>query len=227
MKSPLAKFYRVLLTATASVVVSGLTGQAEADLVVSVQPTAIPATAGNTGAFDVLVTNTGLSSIDVLGYRVTLDLPTVGSLLASFTGAVTSDSPPLVQYLFTDPAGIQAGLISAQQLEYTDNQASGFQTIAAGQTYGLGHVSFSVPSGTPALTEYPVSFETSLDSDFIPRTSFLLSDASTYVTPTPVGGTIVVQPAAVPEPSSLLLLLGAGGVGLAVRLRSTKTAVAV
>lgn len=178
---------------------AGLGGVApvHADLVLSI-PTNIPADAGTTDNFlDVSLTVTGTAQIGA--FQFTLDLPSSSGV--TFISADTT-SP---NYIFPTSSGIGWTLgpdsltISAGDLEL---DPPGYVTLTD-TTVSLGRIDFQVATTAPGGLA-PVTFDTS-------ATQTLVLDGSgnplSYSAPS---GSIEVTAAAVPEPSTLgLVIMGA------------------
>lgn len=183
---------------------------ADAGLIVSFN--AAPSyTAGTTGNFfDVLVTGTGTAE-QVDSSQV--NLTATGGSGFTFTGAVapTSSTPP---YLFSPPALSVLSGAGTTSLSFIDFSlaARAATLVGVGQTFNIGRVFFDLAAGAtgPITVTAATEFSDPLGNP---------------ITPAVAQTTINVAPAAVPEPSSLLLLTAVGAAGVAVR-RWRKTPVA-
>lgn len=156
---------------------------------------------GSSGDFDVLLTNTGSSAQNIAGFA--FELSTTDSNI-TFTDVTTSTTAP---YIFPGDSLFGPDIITSAPgliVDASDFSASGNGTdVGAGQTYGLGNVSFSIDPGA-------VSGDiATIDFDAYPLTS--LSDSfGSNVDFTTASGTITVQTSsAVPEPSTALPLCAA------------------
>ncbi len=162
------------------------------------------AQAGGMGSFDVTVQNTGTAAVDVGDFQVELNLP--GTTRVGFTGVSAAtilpyifsnggpDSTP-INNIITNPFPNKDFIGSASFFA-----APGFQTVAAGATVGLEHVTYSVAGNVTPGTVVPVNFlKAGTRIDDVSGAPFSF---------TSVNGTIAIR--AVPEPSSLLLC-GVGG----------------
>ena len=173
---------------------------AKGDIVLSIE--SVTGAPGSTGVFDVLLTNTGSSSVNVAGSNFEL---TTADTNITFTDVTTSTTT--AAYIFPDSLfgpDITTFAIS-QSVEAGDLDATGNGTdVAAGATYGLGSVSFSIDPGATDGEIAEIDF-----ADF-PNTS-LSDSAGANVDFTPTSGTITVQTSSttVPEPSTALPLAGA------------------
>ncbi len=200
---------------------------ARADVIYSINPASISASAGDTGdSFDVVVTNTGPDlSINGFAFEVS-----VADTDITLTGADFSTSA--FSYIFAGDSFDQIGgftldfpalVTSPQQLDASDitNDGAGI-TLASGASADLGRVLFNV-ANPAASGPFAVSFTGNVDG--VVGDSNNLSDASFNSVSVNVfnGGTITVGGGAsgVPEPSSFFLALGAMAAmaGLRTRLR--------
>lgn len=178
---------------------------AKGDIILSVE--SVTGAPGSTGMFDVLLQNTGTVSQNIAAFNFVL---TTSNPDITFTD-VTTDTTTAT-YIFpssffgpdilTPPAGGQT--IEAGDLDATFNGTD----VAAGATYGLGSVSYSI---APGATNNEIA---AIDFSAYPDTS--LSDSNfSDVDFTAESGTITVQTAStVPEPATALplaatLLIGA------------------
>jgi len=175
---------------------------ARADLIISVQ--SVTAAAGSSAnGIDVELSNLGPSAVTIGGFSFGIS---IANLDISFTGANTSTA---AAYVFgTDSlfGPILTGPTSGQSLATSDLFSIPFSgiTLDTGTTVGLGHVLFDV-SPNAASGSFPV------DLALFPTTS--LSDESGNDVPidTLSSGRITITAQAVPEPSSLSMLLSSVG----------------
>jgi len=177
---------------------------ARADIVLSLQSpiTASPNTTGD--AFDVLLTNTGASAVNIAAFSFGI---TTSDTDITFTDANTSTSDPYI--FFGDSFVVINGFDLAttppplgQTLVASDLSNSGAGTnVGPGSTLGIGHVLFNVANGA-ALGPEAVTFEA------YPTTS-LADSSGDNLTFTANAGTADVASAvtAVPEPATAGLLV--------------------
>jgi hypothetical protein len=168
--------------------------------------------AGQSGSFDVVLTSTG-GSFDVSGFSVELSVPANSGVTFTGASAITTTAGYLFSTLQTPPLTFSAFpttdfVISDASVTPPDF----FVTVAPGQTYGLGHVTYSVASGT-----HPGVIPDSLLN--LGTTTELLDVSDHVITSSVSNGSITVVGTSVPEPSSLILwlitavtLLAAGGI---------------
>ncbi len=160
------------------------------------------ADSGGTGAFDVVVNDTG-GTFQVAGFSVELSLP-VGSAV-SFADVTTDTlaAPYLFGTLQSPPFTFDS--FPTQDFSASDFTlaAPGFITLNPGDIFGLAHVTYSIDPGAPAgpITVSLVPAGTSLSDNEGNPVSFTMSE-----------GTITIAASTVPEPSSLVL----AGVGAAL-----------
>jgi hypothetical protein len=160
--------------------------------------TALPGDTGHT--FDILLSNTGPSPIVVSSFNFEI---TVASVAITFTDATTGTLA--APYIFSGQSLFGPNLATTgpgQLLDASDlfdTPASG-ATVGAGVTVGLGHVFFNVSntaSGSYTLSFNANSAATSLsDPDGNPMTIDQFNN-----------GTITIDSANVPEPSTVIPVL--------------------
>jgi len=180
-------------------------------LEISLEP-GTTASAGSTGnVFDVLLTNTDSSSVDLGGFSFGI---TTSDTDISFTGATTSTATPYVFAgdSFDDINGftLYTNSLPSQTLEASDFSNSGAgSSIAAGATVGVGRVQFDVASGA-AAGSFAVIFE-----DF-PTTSLSDSNGNTLDFTSEAGTITITDVSTVPEPPTGELLICAVGFGILI-----------
>jgi hypothetical protein len=199
---------------------------ARADIVFSIEPSAVSANLGDTAdSFDVVLSNTGSSAISVsaFAFEVAVNAGVAGYTDITLTGAdFNTGATPYIFPLtnsFDSQNSFTLNIDSGQYLDASDgtNDATGV-TVGAGDSVALGDVLFSV-SPTAAPGPIPVTFSAFVDG--------VLADENNMAGPcSPCsggyqtinvddfeGGTIDIQsPTTVPEPSAALplaVLLGA------------------
>jgi len=198
-KRPNPRRSRMLVLAVLALAVSaGWAAPGRADLIVEVPN--IQASAGSSGSFDVLLTNTGPDSPQVASYNVELSL--TGPPGVQFTGATIGTVTP---YIFQVSGGPPLSFDPFPNTDFTasDSEFASpfFDTIAPGETVGLVHVLFSVDANAPlggGTIDVVAAGTQFSDSDFGVFASSALA------------GTFTV----VPEPSTFLLF-GFAGIALA------------
>lgn len=188
---------------------------ARADFVFSLEP-GITASAGSTGnVFDVLLTNTGSSSVTVAGFSFGI---TTSDTDINFTNATTSTVAPYVFAgdSFDDINGFPlfTNSLPGQTLEASDLSNSGAgDSIAAGATVGVGSVEFAVASGaTPG--SFAVTFEAFPTTSLADPTGAPLNFSSEPGTITITGASTVPEP-----PTGELLIFALGSAILIGRRR--------
>jgi hypothetical protein len=173
---------------------------AKADIVLSIED--VIGAPGSSGTFDVLLTNTGLSSQNIAAFNFEL---TTADTNISFTD-VTTDTTTAT-YIFPDSffGPDITTIASGQTVEAGDVDATFNGTdVAPGATYGLGSVSYSIAGGA---TNGEIA-----EIDFSPYPQTSLSDSDfNNVDFTAQSGTITVQTATstVPEPGTAFPLAAA------------------
>jgi PEP-CTERM motif len=184
---------------------------AKADIVLSVE--SVTGAPGSTGAFDVLLTNTGTTSQNIAAFNFEL---TTANTDITFTDVTTNTAT--AAYIFPSSFfGPDITALAAGQTVQAGDFDSTFNGTDVGPSgvFGLGSVAFSIAPGA-------VNGETAeIDISAFPATN--LSDSNfgnVDFTTTP--GTITVQTSStVPEPNSILLLAAALIAALFVRKRLT------
>ena len=176
---------------------------ARASTVFSIQPSTVTATSGSAGnALDVVLTNSGPSSITVAGFTFEVSVTNPGITL---TGA--DFSPAAFPYIFVGDSyyeglSIPLSFTSGQTLDAGDVYGifgSGV-TVASGQSFALGRVLFDV-SPSAAIGAFLVSFTGG--SAVGDANSLSDSSGGAISVDSFTGGTIEV----VPEPCSIFLVL--------------------
>ena len=185
-----ARLGTLLATALAAVLL--FAPPARADFVFSLEP-GITASAGSTGnSFDVLLTNTGPSSVTIGGFSFGI---TAADPAINFTEANISTTADT--YIFNGDSlfGPTISTLTGQTLEASDFSASSGTAIGSGVTFGVGHILFNVDSGaTPG--PIAVTFEDA------PTTSLSDADGNDIAFTTVPGAITITSPATVPEPST-------------------------
>jgi len=174
-----------------------LSAPAKGDIALSIE--SVTGAPGSSGAFDVLLTNTGASSQNIAAFNFEL---TTANPDITFTDVTTAT---IAAYLF--PASLFGPNIttiaSGQTVEAGDADALFNGTdVGPGATFGLGSVSYSIAGGAPNGEVAQINFSA------YPATS-LADSSGNNVDFTPGSGTITVQTSAVPEPRATALLLAA------------------
>jgi hypothetical protein len=201
-----AEFYMTtasnLMTKTAAVfavAVFLLSVPAKGDIILSIE--SVAGSPGSTGAFDVLLTNTGTLSQNIAAFNFFL---TTANTDITFTDVTTGTTT--AAYIFP-ASGLGPDIITSapgQTVQASDFDATFNGTdVAAGATYGLGSVLFSIGPGA-------ANGETAqIDISAFPATS--LSDSGGINVPfSTESGTISVQTTStVPEPATALPLAAA------------------
>jgi hypothetical protein len=197
-----------LAVALASSMLFGVASACRADGLLISAPDLV-ATAGSSGAFDVLLTNTnsvGGASFDVASDAFILALS--GPLDASFTAvSIDTVAAPYIYVLSgtTVPGGSPLSTDAFPNMQFTASDsefaAPGFRLIGPGQSFGLAHVSYSIAAdsrnGTDTISFLNVSLTDQNGMTFMPRES---------------NGLISV----IPEPSTLVPAATAVLIGLGV-----------
>lgn len=181
----------------------------------SIQPSAVTAPLGSSGAFDVLLTNNGPGSITVgiFAFEVSAADTDVNLTGADFsTGAFTY---VFAGHSFDQDNSLTLNLTSGQTLDASDSydiSGSGV-TLGSGQSLALGEVFYTV-SPTAAIGPVMVSFTGTpsvSDGNNLSDPSFNAIAVDTFAS-----GTITIT--STPEPSSIFLTL-AGIAALAATRR--------
>jgi hypothetical protein len=206
----ISKFIRAKLISTTTpailaIAVLLLSVPARADIVLSIED--VTGAPGSTGAFDVLLTNTGPSSQNIAATNFEL---TTGDANITFNDVTTNTTtaPYIFPSSFFGPDIIT--FTTGQTIEAGDVDATFVGTdVAAGATYGIGSVSYSIDPGA-------VSGEVA-EVDFVAYPQTSLSDSGGNNVPfTAESGTITVQTSTIPEPSAALPLVGAVLLGVSL-----------
>lgn len=188
-----------------TVAMLAIPASAAADLIVTLQPTTQTLNVGSSGFLDVFVTGSSATGDPVTGYTISL----LGESGISYTN-VTTATTAADGYIFPNSAGLVVDSTSPD-VSYNDFSLTTPTNVVAGETYGVGRISFdAVAAGT-----YTIDFNTG-------QNGFIRADFSEIPT-TYTGSTINILPAAVPEPTTTLLLIltGIGGLFFA-RFRSRR-----
>lgn len=181
----------------------------------SIQPSAVLAPPGSSGAFDVLLTNNGPGSITVgiFAFEVSVADTDLNLTGADFS---TGASPYIFAgHSFDQDNSLLLNFSSGQTLDASDSydiSGSGV-TLTAGESLALGEVLYSI-SPTAAPGPVTVSFTGTpsvADANNLSTPSFNAINVNTFS-----GGTITIG--SVPEPSSIFLTL-AGIAALAATRR--------
>jgi hypothetical protein len=198
MKTTTCKIISKTALAVLAVAVLLLSVPAKADIVLSLE--SVTGAPGSTGTFDVLLTNTGSSSQNIAAFNFELTTPDTN---ISFTDVTTSTTT--ATYIF--PSSFFGPdittIASGQTVEAGDVDATFNGTdVAAGATYGIGNVSYSIDPGA-------INGEIA-EVDFAAFTDTSLADSQfNNVGFSSQSGTITVQTSTVPEPSTALPLAAA------------------
>ena len=172
---------------------------ARAQLVVSA-PSLIEGPGASSGSFDITLTNSGASTVQITSDAVGVSLQGPGTGV-NFTDA-TFSSPTGLPYLFTPSLDQDNGLtlysnsLPSQTLTLGDSSSNalGFVDVAPNATLLLGYVSFKIDPGAAAGL-YAIHFD--------PTSTNFADTSRDVLTPTTVDGSITL--ASVPEPSTLML----------------------
>jgi hypothetical protein len=176
----------------------GVASECRSELIVDVEM--VSADPGDSGFLQVLLTNDSATDRDLSGFSVDLELIGPGVQL------ISADDQTTPGYLFgASGSGIltfdpfpNAGFL----LQDLFLDAPGFTTLGAGQTVGLGRIAFRVAGDAAAgfrpLVILPGPGTEFTDGDSLPIAGLVLSD-----------GGIMVGMTAIPEPSTMLMCLGA------------------
>lgn len=186
-----------------------LAGAPLAHATVIVAAPSITASPGTFGNFDVTLSNTGPSAIQIAGFAFSI---TTTNSAITFTAVSISTAAPYVfagHSLFGPTIDLGPGTTST--LEATDNYdiPNANVTIASGTTVGLGHISYSIAS-TATLGNFAITLGA------FPVTS--LSDAlgNNVTINKLIPGSISI----VPEPGTMLLFPAALGMMFMLRQKN-------
>ncbi len=175
---------------------------------------------GTSSTFDIFVEALGQSE-SITGYNFALNVTGPGPNPFTFTGVTRETNLALAPqgYVLVSPiaGGPIENTVPPYEFQYLDADLTSVRTTTAGDVYGAGRISFMVATNaTPG--DYEISFDFGTDPLF-PTTAYttpggeIPRSRTTYVS-----GTIsVIDPAAVPEPSTTLLLALTGVVGFAAK----------
>lgn len=197
-------------------------GRARADLFVSVQPAVTSVSAGGSGTFELILSNTGPSAVDIATFNYQLQIAETAPVMFTGVSSATSIQP----YIFgVDGFGI--GGIVGNDSGFNTLTVSDFLnnfvppdvpvSLAAGGFASLGLVSFSVDAAA-APQDVAVLINNDIDFTFLAATNTgrIVPIAIDGVSP----GTIRITGTSVPEPASLAMLtLGAAGLLATTRAR--------
>jgi len=188
-----------------------------ADLVLTAQP--VTAAAGDVNdTFDVYLTNTGGSAVDVTSFSFEINTSSSDIAFQQSTTGTTTFSYIFAGNSLFGPVNSTDG--PGQTLDVSDAAATpnSFTEVDAGDSFGLGHIFFDVaPGASPQVA--PVDFNTD------PAITNVSDENGNPITLDFTDGSITVTSAStVPEPSPTMLL-AAAALGLAwVNRRSRRTA---
>jgi hypothetical protein len=197
-----------ILVPLAALILAGCPGGVNAASVIQVVNSS--ATAGGTGSFDVDFTNNTGATLDVSNFSVQLSVPGGGGI--TLTGANVSTRT--AAYVFTTLQTPPLTFVTFPTTSFiaSDSYASlpGWVVLAAGETVGLEHVTYSVAGGTPVG---PVTVSINAPGTH----TEILDQNSNPINVTLTNGSITVGAVSVPATSSLLMGLTAAALLLAVR----------
>lgn len=161
------------------------------------------ATAGGSGEFDVIVTNDGGTAFNISGFSVSLSVDAGSGV--TFTD-VTDQTSPAAPYIFgsqqwppfTPPGQLPGTAFTGS--DYSLIAPDYYQTIGAGETFGLLHVTYTVAAGV-AAGAITVEIVNS-------GTTGLFDEENKEVGSQWNNGTITITgaPPVVPEPASIIAL---------------------
>ena len=190
-----------ILAAVGSLVLSAV--PARASLVASVQ--FVNANVGSTGnSLEVTLQNTGPSAVTIAGFSF---LVNTADTDITFTGA---DVNTAHTYIFAGDSqdvsffgGAVNTLSAGQSMDGLDFSNNNGDVVAAGATVGLGRVLFDIsPAALPGPAAVVLSTDSAHTSLSDPNGNLITIDSFN-------DGQITVTSAAVPEPATDLLLIGA------------------
>ena len=170
--------------------------------------------AGGSGSFDILLTNTDASSVDISSFNTAVEVASNSGL--TFT---TADNGTTPGYIFGTVQNGPLGLISGSSITLADFLTTGAQTVGAGATVGLAHVLYTLAFNTPVSTPIAITFTAD-------GTQIYDASLGEILPLTLQGGTITVT--AVPEPGTLALagVVSVCGCLMAVRKAKAKSVLA-
>jgi len=180
---------------------------ARADLVVSASNEfADRSTTGN--SFFVIVTNTDGGPFDVNAFNVEVSIDPMAGI--TFTGATDGG----VDYIFAgiDSLGFLVSNNTGTVIDFDDLGATSddFRTFNGPGSFLLGEVFYDVSGSAP--------FQTNILN--IQSVTDLVDPSGGGLNPSLINGSITVRTRSVPEPgSALLMVLGAGGLGMIAQRR--------
>ncbi len=188
--------------------------QAKADAMFAFTPISISAS-DTGGAFDVTLTNTGLSSLSIAGFSFEVTVGNSGFTLLSVDETTTASYIFAGNSLFGPDLGFNG---TGQTIQAADVTADfGNVIIGAGTTVGLGHVTFSMLPAT-GMGNYDLTFTGGAASNSLSDAdgNLVPSDSTARGTINVMAGTTGV----VPEPSTFILMLTAAGALAILRRRA-------
>ena len=201
-----------VLTSVASLTIGS---SVQAGLILAVEPTSGSVQAGGSGSFEMTLTNTGPTTVNIATFNYELSILTAAPLSLISVSAATKLHP----YLFgTKGAGID--FIANPLGTSTACNVSDFLlaavpsaapvALAANSSASLGLFAFSVAAGAKPQS-IAIGINNTIDVTFVAATNF--GTITPIAITTGTGGRITVA-ASVPEPASLVLVLVGLGVGL-------------
>jgi len=193
------KFNKFLLMLLAA---SMLVPAASATAIFSIEPITLNPSAGsNNDILEVLLTNTGPSSISVAGFAFGVTSNNAGITFVSANMSTTTDPYIFAGNSFDAANSLPLNTSSGASLGGSDltNDGSGV-TVSSGESFALGRVFYDV-SGTANPGPANLTFTTSADSNGLTDPDFDAIPIGSLE-----GAQVDIQAAPVPEPSALLLI---------------------
>lgn len=213
---------RPLTRLAAALLILHAAAAARAGLVIEVANN-VTATPGSTGSFDVLLIDNDSSqgpTYHVAGDSFRLALTGIAGV--QFTSATIATTTPYI-YVTSGTTVAPPSPLSFDTFPNTSFTASDaefasplYRAVGPGSTFGLAHVTYTVAagaSGVGSLSFQDVGGATSLSDE--------LGNALAFTTR---GGTFTVNAGAVPEPSSISLVLVGAACAAGARFRSRRHA---